>query len=276
MHKRKQIPEKKSEEPAVDLYEELSRMNNELVNMHRELAKKNSALDELNKLKNEFLGIAAHDLRNPLGVIMGYSDALLDESEGALSDLQKMMLQEILSSSRFMLGLLNDLLDLSAIESGKVKLELVKSDLVSLVKKNVGLNNVIAHKKNINIGFSKTDDVPEILIDPSKIEQVLNNLISNAIKYSRTGTGINVTISKSTTEIIVSVADQGQGVPKEEVNNLFKPFQKISVKSTSGEKSTGLGLSIVSNLVRAHNGKIWVESEVGKGSTFYFSLPCGN
>ena len=172
-----------------------------------------------------------------------------------------------------MLRLLNDLLDVSAIESGNLNLNLVKADLVPVIKKNIELNNVIAHKKNIHIHIHQSGLIPEIIFDEGKIEQVLNNLISNAIKYSKQETTINVNISKSDKEIVVAVADQGQGIPETELGKIFKPFERTSVKSTGGEKSTGLGLSIVRKLILGHKGKIWVESKVGEGSTFYFSLP---
>jgi signal transduction histidine kinase len=135
------------------------------------------------------------------------------------------------------------------------------------------LNNVIAQKKNIRIYFDCFEKMPEIVFDPAKIEQVLNNLISNAVKFSQQGTKIMVQIFLNPTDCTVSVADQGQGIPEEELGNLFKPFEKTSVQSTGGEKSTGLGLSIVRNLIIAHKGKIWVESKEGEGSVFYFSLP---
>jgi len=276
LSKEKEKLQTQSEEPPIAYYEELSRLNNDLVNMQRELSKKNRELDELNKLKNQFLGIAAHDLRNPLGVIMGYSDYLLEEVEGILSDDQNDMLKSILESSEFMLRLLNDLLDISAIESGNLNLNLMKADLVQVVRKNVELNNVIAHKKNISIQLNATESMPEILFDMGKIEQVLNNLISNAVKFSLPGSNVNVFISKSDSDLTVAVTDQGPGIPQDECERLFKPFQKTSVKSTAGEKSTGLGLSIVRNLILGHNGKIWVESKVGEGSTFYFSLPVYN
>ena len=262
-----------AEEPAISYYEELSRLNNDLVNMHRELAKKNHELDELNKLKNEFLGIAAHDLRNPLSIILGYSSYILESKDSHFTEDQIVMLTSILSSSEFMLRLLDNLLDISAIESGKVKLDLIKADLVSIIKKNVELNNVIAHKKNINILICQSNQIPELLFDKGKIEQVLNNLISNAVKYSQPGTIVTVRIIQNATDVTVSVTDQGQGIPESEIENLFMPFEKASVQSTAGEKSTGLGLSIVRNLIKAHKGKIWVESEVGKGSNFNFTLP---
>jgi signal transduction histidine kinase len=263
----------KFEEPSGSYYDDLSRLNNELVNMQREMAKKNRDLDELNKIKNEFLGIAAHDLRNPLGIIMGYSNGLLEDLDGHLSPDQVEMLKSILTSSEFMLRLLDDILDISAIESGKLKLNLVKTDLVQVVRKNVELNNVISHKKNIRIHLYTPEKIPDLIFDVSKIEQVLNNLISNAVKYAAQETKVDVSISLDGSFVVVSVADQGQGIPENELEKLFKPFEKTSVMSTGGEKSTGLGLSIVRNLVIGHGGKIWVESKVGQGSVFYFSLP---
>jgi len=260
-------------EPPVNYYEELSSLNNELVNIQRELSKKNRELDALNKLKNEFLGIAAHDLRSPLAVIIGYSQYVLDETKGILSENHVAMVDAILTSSRFMLNLLNDLLDVSAIESGNLNLNLDKINLVKVVKRNVELNNVISQKKNIEIRLTHPEAIPDIVCDGGKIEQVLNNLISNAVKFSMPGTTVDVSIQMNGTDVVVSVADQGPGIPETELDKLFKPFVTTSVQSTAGEKSTGLGLSIVSNLVLGHKGKIWVNSKLGEGSTFYFSLP---
>ena len=260
----------------ISYFEELSRLNNELVNIQRELAKKNRELDELSKLKNQFLGIAAHDLRNPLGVIMGFSAYILEEDREKLTEDQIMMLEAILTSSEFMRGLINNLLDVSAIESGKLELDFVKGDLILLINKNISLNRIIAQKKNIDINFIVQEEIPEVYFDNSKIEQVINNLLSNAIKFSKPGTLITVEAVRKDKEVVVSVIDQGQGIPEEELEKLFKPFSTTSVQSTAGEKSTGLGLSIVRNVILKHQGKVWVDSRVGKGSTFYFSLPLGH
>ena len=264
---------KTEKEPSVAYYEELSRLNNDLVNMQRELSKKNRELDELNKLKNQFLGIAAHDLRNPLGIIMSYSDFLLEDLEAELSDDHKKMLHSIQNSSEFMHHLLEELLDISAIESGKLNLDIQKADLFALVQKNVNLNAILAAKKNISILIEAEGHIPTVNIDSNKTEQVLNNLISNAIKFSLPNTLIKVTISRIEKEVCVSVTDQGLGIPMDEQEKLFKPFQKTSVKATANEKSTGLGLSIVRNIVQGHGGKVWVQSNMGKGSTFSFSIP---
>lgn len=251
----------------------LLQLNKEHSNLSREVQKKNSDLHKLNEQKNYFLGIAAHDLRNPIGIIMGFSEFLLQDLEGKLSEKEIKMLKVISTSSEFMLRMLNELLDISKIESGKLILDLEDTNLVELIRGNVELNSSLAEKKDILIFFYCHEDIPEVNIDPVKIEQVLNNLISNAIKYSAQGTKIKVNIFLSGEYVTVSVEDEGQGIPEDEIINVFKPFATTSVKSTSGEKSTGLGLAIVQKIVLGHKGKIWVKSKVGVGTTFYFSLP---
>lgn len=268
------VGETNSQEISL-LRKNLLELNRDLNNLTRELQKKNAELKKLNDLKNHFMGIAAHDLRNPVGIIMGYSDFLLDELSGELSVDQRNMLNTIQKTSEFMLHLLNELLDITAIESGKLRLELKRQDLLLLVRKNAALNALIAAKKNISIRVDSFEEIPEVWIDSNKLEQVMNNLISNAIKFSQPGTAVAVKVFLSGNHITIGVADQGVGIPADEIDQLFKPFQKISTRSTAGEKSTGLGLSIVRNIIMGHQGKIWVDSKVGVGSTFYFSLPLG-
>jgi hypothetical protein len=135
------------------------------------------------------------------------------------------------------------------------------------------LNRVLASNKDIEIQTAIDGPLPKMRLDPDKIEQVLNNLISNAIKYSHPNSTITVQLTREDTHVLLSVQDEGQGIPAEDIDKLFKPFQRTSVQSTAGEKSTGLGLVIVKRIVKGHGGKIWVESEVGEGSTFFVSLP---
>jgi signal transduction histidine kinase len=255
------------------LYDELSRLNNELANLQRELTKKNIELEKLNEEKNRFLGIAAHDLRNPLNAIQMYSEFLLEEAAGALDAEHLDFVSIIHSSSKFMLQLVDDLLDVAKIESGKLQLELEPTDLAALTQRNVVINSVMAAKKHISLNFRHESELPDLMLDKAKMEQVLNNLITNAVKFSNPGSSVETTLARSGDTAILSVADQGQGIPSHEVGKLFKPFQRTSVRSTDGEESTGLGLAIVRKIVAGHQGKVWVESEVGKGSTFYVSLP---
>jgi signal transduction histidine kinase len=255
------------------LYDEISRLNNELVAMQRELARKNAELEKLNQLKNQFLGMAAHDLRNPLNIILSYSEFLLDEAAGRLSQEHLQFLDAIRSSSDFMVGLVNNLLDVAQIESGQLQLDAQPTDLIALIERNVALNRVLAEKKHIQLMLEVLPRRVVLPLDAAKIEQVLNNLISNAVKYSYPNSAVRVSVLAAPGCVTFAVQDQGQGIPQSEMDKLFKPFSRTSVKSTAGEKSTGLGLVIARKIVEGHQGRLWAESQVGVGSTFYVSLP---
>jgi signal transduction histidine kinase len=265
--------EKKKKEEDNRIYNDITSLNNELINLQRELARKNAELVHLNDLKNKFLGMAAHDLRNPIGIIYSYSDFLIDEAKDVLSSEHQEFLDIINTSAQFMLALIDDLLDISRIESGRIDLHQELFPIEQLMSKIVGLNRVLAQKKNIGIDLIVNKPGLIVNADGPKLEQVFNNLISNAIKFSIAATVIKVEISGSENSVIIDVRDQGQGIPEAELDKLFKPFQKTSVKSTGGEKSTGLGLSIAKRIVEAHKGVIRVESKVGEGTTFYVELP---
>jgi signal transduction histidine kinase len=256
-----------------ELYEELSQLNNELVNLQRELSRKNAELARLNELKNQFLGMAAHDLRNPLAAIQAYSEFLIEETGPELSDEHQEFLNVIHESSYFMVQLVNELLDVSTIESGQLRLNRSYTDLVALVRRSVELNNTLAHKKDITLTLEVAGDFPTVAIDGSKMVQVVNNLISNAIKYSYPDSNVLIRLRRDDGRATLLVADEGQGIPEDETDKLFQYFGRTSVQTTAGERSTGLGLAIARNIVVGHGGEIWAESEVGEGSTFYVSLP---
>ncbi len=256
------------------VYEELTRLNNDMANMQRELAKKNAQLEQLNQQKNRLLGMAAHDLRSPLGVIMTYAEFLLADAAGVLTAQQLEFLSTIRETSRFMARMVTDMLDVTAIEAGQLRLDRSSVDLVSLTEHNVALNRVLAARKEIGIEFDAPLSGEMLQIDAGKVEQVLNNLIGNAVKFSHRGTTVVVRLDVSPTEVTVSIQDQGQGIPAGEIPKLFRPFGTTSVRGTDGEPSTGLGLAIVRRMIEGHGGRIWVESVVGTGSTFFFSLPC--
>ncbi len=253
-------------------FEELSRVNNEFANLQREMAKKNAELAKLNELKNRILGVAAHDLRSPLGVILSYAE-FLEADAAQTMDERREFVTVIKQTSEFMLHMVTDLLDVAAIEGGKLTLDRQPTDLVELTRRNVKLNGVLSERKAIAIELEAPDSIPEIAFDRGKIVQVLNNLISNAVKFSHRGRAVHVSITAADGVATVAVRDQGQGIPEADLSKLFKPFSKTSVRSTAGEQSTGLGLAIVRNIVEGHGGRIWVESEVGRGSTFSFTLP---
>jgi two-component system, OmpR family, sensor kinase len=253
------------------LYDEISRLNNELVTAQRELMKKNAQLERLIEQKNELLGIAAHDLRNPLSAIALYSKLMIDD--GGLSDEQLSFITVVYENSQFVFQLINNLLDISKIEAGRLDLALKPTPLLPLLERSVTLSRMLAQRKQIEIEFSVEPDLPLLLLDGSKIHQVVDNLLSNAIKFSYSETTVQVKAVLRDHFVQISVTDQGQGIPPDEVEKLFEPFTRSSVRPTAGEQSTGLGLAIVRRIVEGHRGQVWLESKVNHGSTFYFSLP---
>lgn len=256
------------------LYYDFTRLNNELATAQRELAKKNVELSRLNQQKNQFLGMASHDLRNPLEVILTYSQFLLDDAADVLDTEQIEFIHTIRASSSFMLSLVNDFLDYSKIEAGKLELDLAPVDLLKLIEENIKRNRILAERKQIQIVCEVKDDPPaKMILDEFKIEQVLNNLIGNAIKFSPHNDIIRICVLTRGGNIVISVKDNGLGISAEESDKLFNPFVKGTSKGTAGEKGTGLGLAIVKKIVEGHGGGISVESETGKGATFYVSLP---
>ncbi len=259
---------------AIQKNAELDKAYRKLNLIHEELENKNIQLEQLNKEKNQFLGMAAHDLRNPLTVSLRYSEMLIENMEEAHDEKSVNMLERIKHSSTFMLQLINDLLSVSVIESGLVNLRIVKLDLVALVNESIILINHQAEKKQIRIVKKCKASPIEVACDRDKIEQVLTNLLTNAIKFSNLGNEVEISLRLEGSNAIIGVKDHGVGISMVQQLQLFQPFNKIGTKGTAGETSTGLGLAIVYKIVSTHHGRVWVESEVGKGSTFFVSLPC--
>ncbi len=228
---------------------------------------------ELNEAKNRFLGMAAHDLRNPIGIVQSFATLLREGTFGGVEPRQKEILERMEQSCGVMLQLIDDLLDVSAIESGRLELAPVPTALGEFLERVVGVNRMLAAGKGIELDLAVAPDLPPIVMDPRRIEQVMENLLSNAVKFSEPGRHVRITASLRDGRAIIAVTDRGPGIPPGEVDRLFQDFSRTSVRPTRGEKSTGLGLSIVRRIVTAHGGKAWVESTVGKGSTFSFSLP---
>jgi len=206
---------------AIQKNQELEKAHEELLNMHDELKKTNQELKQSVEEQNRVVGIAAHDLRNPLNVIMGYSDFILKHLGNITPDHLIQFITSIKERSHFMLNMVNDLLDLSKIQSGKLNLNLKPVSVQVLVKKNVALNLVMAEKKNIKLRLQIDDNLPVMNVDPEKIEQVLNNLIGNAVKYSYPDSKVNINISRQNGSLLLAVEDHGVGIPAEEIDSLF-------------------------------------------------------
>ncbi len=237
-----------------------------------ELAKANKALEEANHLKTELLGIAAHDLKNPLFSIMTFADMLLDPAS-PMAERPAQVLSLIKDLAHRMHHIINDLLNSMTIESGKVKLNLRLLDLGQLGALLVAISSVRAEQKAQTL----TSHIEQNCIvkgDEERLKEIIDNLISNAIKYSPHGKAIDVRIYHREKCVVFEVRDEGQGFSQDEKEKLFKKFQRLTAKPTGGESSTGLGLAIVKQLVEMHGGRVWAESAgLGKGSTFAFELP---
>lgn len=232
----------------------------------------------LNEKKNEYLGIVAHDLRNPLSTIVGYTDLLIEDfrkdkvnATNAVDDLKK-----IAGVSRHMNRFISELLDISAIESGKVRMELRDSDLKMIVGECEYLHRRSSQNKNIELIVDYDTPLPNVSVDVDKVSSVIDNILSNAIKYTHPGGKVRVYFENHPKEVVMHVQDTGQGLSEDDLKKVFTSFKRLSSKPTGGEPSTGLGLAIVKKIVELHKGRVWVKSEHGKGSTFSFSLPIKN
>jgi two-component system sensor histidine kinase/response regulator len=232
-------------------------------------------LSRANSAKNRFLGMAAHDLRNPLASIRGLTEFLRDGVVGTLSAEQLDLVSTIHDASQSMLDMVNELLDVATIESGELKLSVGPHDLVELVAKSVVLTNMEASKKSTRVVFKSSVDSLVIPIDPAKMRQVVDNLLSNAVKYSPPGSTVTASVEQDAAHHVcsLSVCDEGPGIPDNERDKLFKDFGRLSVQPTGGEKSTGLGLAICRKIVEAHHGLIEAHNLPTRGCEFRVTLP---
>ncbi|MEM9455747.1 MAG: HAMP domain-containing sensor histidine kinase [Myxococcota bacterium] len=265
--------EANAERSTSPLLDDMTRLANEMGMLQRDLAKQNAALQRLNRQKNQLIGMVAHDLRNPLGVITQFSTLVRTKAGDRLGSRETKLLGRIEQTARFMLHIVEDLLDLSAIESGEIRLESSSFSTSTLLDEAVSLEELRASNKQTTVTIESTDS-PTVHGDLRKLVQVLANLISNAIKYGPPDSTVIVGSEQRGDRVRLSVSDQGPGIPPEECSRLFQPFGTTSVKATGGEKSTGLGLLIARKVVEAHAGTIGVETELGMGSTFWVELPC--
>jgi signal transduction histidine kinase len=229
---------------------------------------------ELAKQKDELLGMVAHDLRTPLTGLLGFSEiALQGLSSNAPTERVREDLEVIRATAVEMNDLLSDLLDVSKIEAGKLAIDPVATDLGELVEDSRRRYVLWADSKKIDFRIQVVGALPKVALDPRRIQQVLNNLVSNAIKFSSRGDTVTLAIASADTAVEISVTDTGQGIAPEDAARLFARFEQGSSKATRGEHGTGLGLAIAKKIVELHGGRIWVDSKKGVGSRFAFSLP---
>lgn len=233
-------------------------------------------LTYLNNLKNEFFGIAVHDLRSPLMQISGYADIIsleVEQFEASKVQLAQDMAEKIIQSTQTLNDILNTLLDISAIETGKLKLNLQEEDYLSIVEECEEMNRRRALLKEISISIKKPKEKIGLTVDKIRILEVVDNLLTNAIKYTNRGGKIEISFEKRHNDVVTHIVDNGLGISPSNLEQMFKSFRPFGSGPTEGEKSTGFGLAIVKKIVEIHGGVVWAKSEEGVGSTFSFSLP---
>ncbi len=237
-----------------------------------DLAVARDMAESSDRMKSAFLATMSHELRTPLNSIIGFSGILLQGLAGPLNDEQAKQLGMVSTSADHLLALINDVLDLSKIEAGQLQVENERFDLSASVHKVAEAVRVQAKKKHLELELDMAPGIGEIESDRRRVEQVLINLLSNAIKFTERGR-VSVVASREDGRIVIAVTDTGQGIAREDLDKLFKPFSQVDTGLARRHEGTGLGLSICKRLVDLLGGRIWVESEPGKGSTFAFELP---
>ena len=238
-----------------------------------ELDTANKELERINQSKNEILSIVAHDLRNPIATINGFAQKILENKNNALSPKDKTYTTMILESSEYMFRLVSNLLDMSVIESVGLTLNRNSLDYIAFIENEVIKNRTIADQNNVKIEFHCLLKEIYTSFDMVKMQQVVNNLISNALKFSIPGDCIKISVTAKENTIITSVKDTGPGIAAENIDTIFKKFTQLRTPVNIQKKGTGLGLSIVKGIIETHGGRIYVQSELNKGSDFIFELP---
>ena len=243
----------------------VNRMNDELQRLYREL-------ETASRHKSEFLANMSHELRTPLNAIIGFSQVLRDGLFGEVNAKQEEYLDDILTSGNHLLALINDVLDLAKVEAGQVRLEIAPFSLEDALERGVSMVREQATKGRVEVTLHANGGVDIVTGDERRIRQVIFNLLSNAVKFTSEGGLVDVTSTRVNGEVRVSVADTGPGIAADDLHRIFEEFQQTEAGAQQHE-GTGLGLALSRRFVEMHGGVIWCDSEVGKGSTFVFTLP---
>ena len=240
--------------------------------LFREIEDKSRQLEIASQHKSEFLANMSHELRTPLNAIIGFSEVLSERMFGDINEKQAEYISDILQSGQHLLSLINDILDLSKIEAGRMELELSDFDLPSSIENTLTLVRERAVRRGIKLGHTVDEHLGMVRADERRVKQVLLNLLSNALKFTPKGGRIDVRAAVRDGMAEISVADTGVGISPEDQELVFEEFRQVGTAANQVE-GTGLGLAISRKFIEVHGGRIWVESQVGKGSTFAFTLP---
>jgi signal transduction histidine kinase len=240
--------------------------------LFQELEEKGRELEIANKHKSEFLANMSHELRTPLNAILGYTELIVDNIYGDVPDKIREVLERLEKNGRHLLSLINDVLDLSKIEAGQLKLSLNEYSIAEVAQTIFSSVESLAAEKEIVLNSALSSDLPVGMGDEQRISQVLLNLLGNAIKFTEKGE-VRLEVTVFNNAFLVSVSDTGPGLSETDQKKIFEEFHQADGSSTREKGGTGLGLSISKRIVEMHGGRIWVESTLGKGSTFSFNLP---
>jgi signal transduction histidine kinase len=240
--------------------------------LFREIQKKGRQLELASQYKSQFLASMSHELRTPMNAVLGYTRMLLMNVYGELPERVRDVHQRIDKSGRHLLGLINDVLDFSKIEAGQFTLTLHPYSIKDVIQAVVAGTQSLASEKNLTLEVAVPGDLPAPSGDERRISQVLLNLVGNAIKFTDAGE-VRIEAEGRDGELVVSVSDTGPGIPTADLEHIFEEFRQAEGSVAQRKGGTGLGLAIAKKIVEMHGGKIWVESEVGKGSKFTFTLP---
>ncbi|MBI1730371.1 HAMP domain-containing histidine kinase [Candidatus Acetothermia bacterium] len=252
------------------LAEEFNGMANTIQERDERLERINVDLTKANQVKSEFLAVMGHELKTPLHAIRGYSQLMLEGIEGPVTPTQKEDLENIVQSSDHLRSLIDNILQFSKLESGQEMIHPESVEVSKIVEEAMKHVSVLAREKGIAVHASANGI--RVYADETKLKQVLINLLSNALKYTKTGE-VEVSTKKRRDEVLFAIKDTGIGIPEEMYEKIFEPFTQLDSSNTREWGGIGLGLSIVKKYVEMHGGKIWLESQVGKGTTFYFTIP---
>jgi signal transduction histidine kinase len=245
----------------------------ENVRLFEEIQEKSRQLEIANRHKSEFLAGMSHELRTPLNAIIGFSEVLAEQMFGEVNEKQAEYLNDIHSSGTHLLSLINDILDLSKIEAGKMDLELARFDLGAALENSMTLIRERATRNSVNLALECAGPVGEWVADERKFKQIMLNLLSNAVKFTPHGGKVTVRAERFDKSVQIAVSDTGIGIKPEDQQLVFEEFRQASGDHLKKSEGTGLGLALTRRFVELHGGSIKLQSEVGKGSTFTFTLP---
>lgn len=243
--------------------------------LEKELEEAKIIAETASRTKSDFLSNMSHELRTPLNAVIGFSEVLRDEAFGPLNDKQKEYIIDVLDSGKHLLSLINDILDLSKVEAGKMELELSEFDLRLLLQNCLTFIKEKAMKHSISLSCEVADDIVSITADERKMKQVIFNILSNAAKFTPDGGEIGIRARKENkNEVLISIRDTGIGIEEKDRGKIFSEFEQIDSAYSRQYAGTGLGMPLTKKLIELHGGKIWFESKgEGKGTTFFFTLP---